>query len=225
MPLTLDKPNTPYATYITRLIEQTPAGVPIFTEEITQLLSNQFALKTDQARKIVNTNLHRLKGTQLENFRKGIYYKPKVTVFGRAPLNQNEIIVKKYITQKNEVIGYETGPSFLQKIGLTTQIPKHRYIATNVVNHKGNRIDKELKIVLRKPKIAVTNDNVKYLQIIDAAENKDRASIDATNPMQILNDYIVKNGLDFGKLVAIAKTRYPKEVLTRVIEIAEATRL
>ena len=47
-------------------------------------LVEEFGLEKDQARGIVNTNLNRLNGVILEGFRKGIYYKPKATAFGKC---------------------------------------------------------------------------------------------------------------------------------------------
>lgn len=217
--------NTNYAAFINDLINKIPAGSPIFTTEITSIVVKELHLDLNRARKIVNTSLNRLKGTSIENFRKGIYYKPKVTVFGKTPLNPTQIIFKRYVAQENEIVGYETGASFLQKLGLTTQLSKNYYIATNLVNHKGNKIDNELKVVLRKPKVTIDKNNVKYLQVLDAVENKDRITVDASNPLKIINDFIEQNYLDFKLLVALASTKYPKEVLARLIKIAQVTRL
>lgn len=220
-----EKNNTNYAEYITNIINTIPDGSPIFTNEITNTLVRELNIEFNRARKIVNTNLNRLKGTSIENFRKGIYYRPKVTVFGKTPLNPTQIILKKYVTQQNEIVGYETGASFLQKVGLATQIPKYHYIVSNAVNHRGNKVDNELKVVLRKPKVRIDTKNFKYLQVLDAVENKDRIPVDAKCPFKILNDFIEKNSLDFGKLVAIADKEYPKEVLIRLVKLAQVTRL
>jgi hypothetical protein len=217
--------NKNYTLFITNIIEKIPEGSPIFTNEITSIVVKELHIDLNRARKIVNTSLNRLKGTSIESFRKGIYYKPKLTVFGKSPLNPTQIISKKYVTHENEIVGYETGASFLQKLGLTTQISKHYYIATNLVKHKGNKIDDELKVVLRKPKVSINKNNVKYLQVLDAVENKDRVTVDASNPLKIVNDFIEQNYLDFKTLVALASTEYPKEVLTRLIKIAQVTRL
>lgn len=224
--ITVDKKNnTNYATFINDIIKKVPEGTPIFTSEITSIVVKELHIDQHRASKIVNTNLNRLKGTSIENFCKGIYYKPKVTIFGKTPLNPTQIIFQKYVSQKNDIVGYETGASFLQKIGLATQIPKYHHIVTNLVNHRGNKVDNELKVVLRKPKVRIDMKNVKYFQVLDAVENKDRIPVDAKLPYKILNDFIEQNSLDFGRLIALADTEYPKIVLTRLIKIAQATRL
>lgn len=224
MPTTITEPRN-YGAYITQLIETLPAGTPIFTDEITDRLVKEFCIDLCRARKIVNTNMNRLNGLMINNFRKGVYYKPKQTAFGKAPLNPTQLILKKYIKRDENVLGYETGASLIQKLGLTTQIPKYQYIATNEVNHKGNKVDIELKVILRKPKVEITNENFKYLQILDVIENKDAIIIDAVKPLEIINEFILKNQLDFGRLVAFAVKKYSKEVFNRVGHLAEVTRL
>lgn len=80
----------------------------------------------------MNTNLYRLRGQSIDSFRKGAYYKHKTTVFGKTPMNPAQFINKQYIQRNDDIVGYETGASLFQEIGLTTQLPKYQYIATNV---------------------------------------------------------------------------------------------
>ena len=214
-----------YGQFVVEKINEIPEGIPIFTEEISDLLVAEFGIENIRARKIVNTTLNRMNGTLIQNYRKGIYYKPKTTIFGKTPLNPMEVTTKMYLKKGNLIIGYETGPSLLQKIGLTTQIPKYRYIATNKYNHKGNRIIEDMKVVIRKPNTLVQEDNILYLQLIDAIENKDKINIDSSNPSGILNDYIVRNKLDYGKLIAIAARYYGKEIIMQISDLAVKTRL
>lgn len=189
------------------------------------MLVKEFGIDATQAKKIVNTTLNRINGTLIQNYRKGIYYKPKTTVFGKTPLNPMQVAAKMYMNNSGRIIGYETGPSLLQKIGLTTQIPKYRYIATNKYNHKGNRVIEDMKVVIRKPNTPVNEENIPYLQLIDAIENKDGVNIDCENPAEILNDFIVKNKLDFGKIIALAAKNYNREVILRITDLAVKTRL
>jgi len=124
------------------------------------------------------------------------------------------------VNTNNEIIGYETGPSFLNKIGLTTQIPKNKYFATNLYQRNGSRVDKNLNVAIRKPSIKVTADNYKYLQLLDAIENKDNTIIDAIHPEKVIFNYIKKSNLDFMKLIVLARKYYKKEVLLQIVDIA-----
>ncbi|MBP3041053.1 hypothetical protein J9303_16425, partial [Bacillaceae bacterium Marseille-Q3522] len=105
----------------------------------------------------------------------------------------------------------------MHKLGLTSHLPKFKYIATNTAQkQRGSRVHIELKVIVQKPRIKVTNDNYIYLQVIDAIENKDKVLIDAHNPYELINDYIEKHNLDFGKLIGMATKNYSMEVLHRI---------
>jgi hypothetical protein len=78
----------------------------------------------------------------------------------------------------------------LNKIGLTTQIVKYKYYATNVFKQNGSRVDKKLNILIRKPIVMVTDENHRYLQILDVIENKDKSPIDSLHPEKIIFNYI-----------------------------------
>jgi hypothetical protein len=104
--------NKPYAAYIAKTVENMPAGTLFFTEEITNQLVDEFKIDSNRARKIVNTNLNRLKEKYIDNFRKGAYYKHKTTVFGKTPVNPAQYIIKKYIRRNEDIVGYETGIPF-----------------------------------------------------------------------------------------------------------------
>lgn len=214
-----------YKEYIKNQIERAKVGEPIFADELAELVVKEFTIDIKQAKGLVNTNLNRLNGSMISNYSRGIYYKPKRTVFGMTPLNPEVIAEQTYIREGNDPIGYETGASFLHKLGLTTQMPKYKFIATNKYRQRGSRVIKEMGVVLRKPYTEVTKENYLYLQIADAIENKGEYLIDATEPSLIINDYINKNHLDYGKLIALAATNYNKVVLYKIAQIAAETRL
>jgi hypothetical protein len=217
--------NNGYGNYIRKLIEEYPMNEPFFTDEIADDLAKRFNISIAQAKLIVNTNLNRLEGDIIVRYSKGIYYKPKMTVFGQTKANPMAIASKMYVYDHNEMIGYETGPSLLQQLGLTTLIPKYRYIATNRYKHNGSRVIEDLGLVIRKPKTTVNHANYKYLQILDAVENKDNIALESDNPYKTFNDYITRNDLDYGKLIGLAGKSYGKEVVLRIGVLAASTRI
>lgn len=209
-----------YGQYIADIIHHLPNGVPIYTENIAKALAKQFKLEFGKAKGLVNVNLKRIADdNNLERYQKGIYYKAQTTPFGKTKLNPAHIARDVYIHKNGRIIGYETGASFLNKIGLTTQIAKYKYYATNVFKQNGSRVDKKLSVVIRKPIVAVTEENYRYLQLLDAIGNKDKLPIDALHPEKIIFNYIKDNNLNFEKLVAYASKYYRKETLLRVGEI------
>lgn len=210
-----------YGKHIADNIEGVPFGVPIYTEEIAKNLALAFDIDLKKAKGLVNVNLKRIADNRdLERYQKGIYYKAKATPFGRTKLNPGIIAQNAYVNRNGKVIGYETGASFLNRIGLTSQLAKYTYFATNVFKHNGSRTDEDKKAVIRKPPTTVNEANYKYLQLLDAIENKDKIAIDALHPNKIILKYIADNDLDFAKIVAFAAKNYKKEVLLQLGDIA-----
>jgi hypothetical protein len=204
-------------------VKEYPPNQPIYTTRVAEKLAEKYHLQKDQAKKLVNVNLKRLFDKNIvERFQKGIYYKTIPTPFGNTRLNPTHIVRDQYILKNGDIIGYETDASFLNHIGLTTQMPRYTYIATNLSN-RGNERKEKLHIILRKPSTEVTKDNYLYLQILDAIENKNKISIDAKNPSRIYLSYILDCKLDSIKLIAFASKFYPKRVLEKFIEIAKST--
>jgi len=210
-----------YGQYIADNIFRLPFGVPIYTEDIASDLAKQFDIDLEKAKGLVNVNLKRIAdSSDLERYQKGIYYKVQVTPFGKTKLNPAHVARNAYLYKDGMIIGYETGATFLNQIGLTTQIAKYKYYATNVFKHNGSRVDEKLNVVIRKPTTAVTEENQLYLQLLDAIENKDKVPIETPNPEKIILDYLRNNNLDFVKLVAYASKYYRKEILLRIGENA-----
>ncbi len=210
-----------YGKYVANNIEGAPFGVPIYTEEIANNLALEYHIGIKKAKGLVNVNLKRIAdNNNLERYQKGIYYKAKETPFGKTKLNPGLVANNAYVNKNGKIIGYETGPNFLNRIGLTSQMAKYKYYATNIFKQNGSRIEDDKKIIIRKPPATVTEDNCKYLQLLDAIENKDKIAIDAINPEKLILNYIANNHLDFAMLVAYARTKYKKEVLLRLGDIA-----
>lgn len=211
-----------YIKYIADYINQKENGIPIYTAEVAQAVAKQYKIDITQAKKVVNVNLRRLmESEEIERFQKGIYYKSKKTPFGKTKLNPNYIITDKYVTRDDQIFGYETDDTFLNKLELTTQIPKYKYIATNYYKNNGYQKNDILLTALRKPKTTITKENYKYLQMLDAIENRKKTSIDAINPNKVLHRYLKENNIDFGRLIAFAGKYYGEETLKGIAEIAQ----
>lgn len=169
--------------------------------------------------------MHKLNNNgAIERFQRGVYYKPKFGIFGKVPLDPYKVVKKKYIQNNNEVIGYETGASLFQRLGLTTQIPRYKFVASNIRKNDEHRMVNEvLKVVVRGPRTRVTKDNFKYLQILDALENKDAIYLDTKDIFNHINYFIETNHLDFRKLVGYARKHYTQKTLEKVIKLAEVS--
>ncbi|SHO54155.1 hypothetical protein [Anaerocolumna xylanovorans] len=210
-----------YGQYIADNIRSFPFGVPIYTDEIARDVAGQFRIELDQAKILVNVNLKRIADNNgLERYQKGIYYKAQETPFGKTKLNTAQVMRDMYLVRDGQRIGYETGHSFFNRIGLTTQLPKYKTYATNAFRQKGNRVEEKLGVILRRPQAEVTNENYHYLQFLDVIENREKIAVDALEPEQTLLEYIRQNELDYFRLAGYASQYYRKEVLLRLGELA-----
>ncbi|MDR3185207.1 MAG: hypothetical protein LBU04_00090 [Christensenellaceae bacterium] len=153
-------------------------------------------------------------------YQKGVYYKPQQTIFGAVPLNPFESVYKQYVESKNGITGYMTGPTLCQKLGLTTQIPKYRFYASNYVTGREKLII-NANVVLRPPRTEVTEGNFRYLQVLDIVDNKDGVAYETDDVIGKFNEIIRRFNLDFRRLVGMAKRYYPQKVVTVLINTAE----
>lgn len=212
-----------YKQYIAEYIFRLPFNIPIYTEGIAFNLAGHFNIEVGQAKTLVNVNLPRIADTyDLVRYQKGIYYRAQNTPFGKTKLNPALIIRDRYTQKSGVVTGYETGASFLNQIGLTTQIPKYKKYATNAFNQFGVKENKKLMVIIQKPRTHITEDNYLYLQILDVITNKDKVAFDVPQPEKIILDYINARKLDFIKLVGYAGKYYNKKTQLRISEIAVA---
>lgn len=210
-----------YIQYAVEAIKLYQPGDPILVGEIAYILKQTFALPFNKARAAacvcIKRAIERKAVPNLRRFERGIYYLTKETPFGETKINREKVIALKYILPN---IGYETGPLFLHKLGLTTHMPNVRHIATNKAIDN-TRDDKQLDIVLKKPRAAVNAENQYYLQFLDVLDCLDKIPIDTDNPYTILNGYIKQYQLGYDVLLAYAYRYYNKNVICEIAHVAE----
>ena len=141
----------------------------------------------------------------IEQFRKGIYYKPKRTKFGIIQIDKKKLVKKKYIDGDKQVTGYITGPELWNQWGLTTQIPRRVWIAQNI---RQKRVDEDLDVLLVKAKGTINIENIKALQYLDV--------IDQLNMIPDTNINISSN-----KMIEIFKNNFNEEGKVIILEEAK----
>jgi hypothetical protein len=105
----------------------------------------------------------------IKRFDTGIYYMPKESrLKGGVPLAADTVTVAKYISRKGKIEGYYSGNTFANLIGISTQVP---YVTEIVSNNASTRV-REVKvrnkrIILRRARTIITNDNCIVLQFLD----------------------------------------------------------
>jgi len=102
---------------------------------------------------------------KINKLSKGKYYKPQESVFGNLLPEQYQI-VKDLLENDDKRIGYITGYSIYNSLGLTTQISNVIQIGKQQTRASIKR--GRFKISFIKQKNTITKENIKLLQLLDA---------------------------------------------------------
>jgi hypothetical protein len=115
------------------------------------------ALKKSLSRLVASGKIVRLS--------KGQFYKPEISQFGTLRPTEYQV-VKDLLEVDNKVIGYLTGLSIFNELGLTTQVSNTIQIGTNIEKN----IKKRGKYIIRflRQRNTITKENIYLLQILDS---------------------------------------------------------
>jgi len=130
----------------------------VFTYDVFDIpVNNIGALKMALNRLVSSGKIVRLS--------KGLFYKPEITEFGvlRPPEYQ---VVKNLLEDNGIIIGYLTGVSAFNKLGLTTQLSNTIQIGTNIDRKSKKRGKFNIRFI--KQKNTITKDIIYFLQILDS---------------------------------------------------------
>ena len=206
-----------YMECLTLFIRKKAYRMPIYSREIKALFMEQFAMEEKEAGAAAAVCVKRIMDQgiipELRCYHKGIYYLAKQTVFGELGIDHNRLIEDKYIVPD---IGYDTGYWLLHRMGLTTQMPATRTIATNKATKRA-RLDKRLEVTICPPKTTVTEQNREYLRTLDVLDLLKDAPIDVEDPYRIIADFIRQQKLQYDILLAMADRYYGRNT---VLELA-----
>lgn len=211
-----------YIEFVKEYIERQEYGDPIYTKDIAVSLAGRFGLEGRRAAAAVSVALKRLLDEDripgLRRYQKGIYYRTRQSAFGEIRIRKDKMIERKYLSPDQ---GYETGAGLFYRMGLTTQIPARRYIATNAVR-AGIKNDDKLGVSVCPPKTKVTSENKGYLRVLDVLEQMDHIPYDAENPYDLISVYIDHSGLKYEKLLSYADRFYNQKTVLRIGHVARA---
>ena len=209
-----------YINYICNAVKQTETGSPIYTHRIADMLADEYNMENREASAATSVAIKRIIDgkliPELRFYQKGIYYLTEATPFGEVGINKEQLIADKYIDPDN---GYETGLTLLHNMGLTSQIPRERVIASNVAK-ECVRTDIRLGVTIRPPKTWITADNKQYLQTLDAIELMNKAPIDAEHPYRVIAGFIKKQKLSYERLLNLADHYYTKNTILNLAHTA-----
>ena len=153
------------------LLEKYGYDEPIFSNQVKEDLTMNPNTVRQQFKRLTD------KG-QIEKVRNGLYFIPKKQpLFGSPVLNVERIIQRKFLENKNKVTGYITGTNFANQLGLTSQTAAVATVVTNITSS----IKREItfynnKVIIKKPRVRVTNENYRLLQVLDLLNDYDSCS-------------------------------------------------
>ena len=168
-------------------------ATPIFLKDVRIGGKSKAAIKESFYRAV--------KEGKLERQSNGVYYIRKKQEFGGGIFFE-DIIEKKYIysdyadcdLKKLFVIGYYSGMTFLNQIGISEQVPAILEVTTNnTSSNKRIYVSRGSKAIVRKARTEVTYQNYKMLQFLDMFHWLSLWEI--KEKKELLRKYIVDNYL------------------------------
>lgn len=150
----------------------------------------------------------------------GVYYKPYKTVLGtEGKISIDKFIEKKYIKTNNELSGYICGISLYNKYGFTTQIPSVIEVTSNEATTKQRKLIIDgYKVIVYKPAVKITNENIKELEFLDLMTYIDKYSeLKGDELKRKLKEYVSNANIDFDRIKKYLPL-YPDRVYRNIFE-------
>jgi len=145
------------AEYITNSIDRLPKGY-VFTYE-------DFMGEVKKKEAVIKALNRMVASGKISKLSKGKYYKPEKTNFGELTPPQYQI-VKDLLENDGKIIGYLTGFSIYNQLGLTTQVSNLIQIGRNEV--RPAVIRERYTISFIRQRNTITKENIPLLQLLDA---------------------------------------------------------
>ena len=153
-------------------------------------------------------------------FEQGVYYFPKIGIFGDLmPLSSDTVAVHKYIMRKGKRIGYYSGHTLANRIGLSMQVPFIQEIISNYAPASVRKIMiKNKQHIIRRPVIKITEDNAAVLQFLDCLKDLDRCSeLEPKESGKILSEFAMDNNIT-KEMVDMYIDNYPIKIYKAIYE-------
>lgn len=145
------------STQIRKLIKQLPEG-KTFRYDDLRISKEEYTTAAKVLERMQKVGL-------IRKVSKGVFYKPKQTVFGELAPDYDELL-RPYLFENGKRIAYETGTTLYKRLGLTSQMAFRIKIAS-----RGKRIAINrgtLKADAVKSYAEVTDSNYEVLGLLDA---------------------------------------------------------
>ena len=182
------------------LLENYGYNEPIFLNDLKIEELSENAVRQSVKRLVANGFL--------ERYDNGIYYIPKQGgLLGKSYLDPFLVIMRKYVRSKTETFGYVTGISFVNQLGLTTQMPAIIEIVTNREATNGRTVTVGNQKVRIKTAVEVSDNNAELLQLLDGIGQSEKyTELTMEDTIDTMRSYVKKK-------------RFTKEQLSEVTSV------
>ena len=151
-----------------RLQERYGLDEPILTNEIMAAFSEYSRPRVFQMIQEAEKN------EQLIRYDTGVYYLPTQTEFGKSVISVNQVVNKKYIKNNGEIFGIYGRFVIALNFLLSYQVPNTIEVITNNETRRIREIEiRERRVILRKSRCPITNDNYTAYTIMELFSNLD----------------------------------------------------
>lgn len=153
-------------------------------------------------------------------FEDGIYYFPKTNILGeKMVLSAETVAIHKYIMRKGKRIGYYSGYTLANRMGLSTQVPFTEEITSNFAPAQVREITiKNRKYIVRRSTIEITDENAKVLQFLECLKDIEKCAEEELEICgQILTKYAIEHAItkqDIDRFIG----KYPKKIYKAIYD-------
>lgn len=157
---------------------------------------------------------------KIERFYNGVYFLSYKTILGtKGKISIEKYLNKKYLNYNGMTSGYITGYKLANLYGFTTQNPSCYEVCSNEATTKQRKLNIEgFQIVVYKPVVEITNENISALQFLDLMSSIDKYSeIKGTEYIEKLQYFIYDIKVDFD-LVKQYISLYPDRVYRNIYQ-------
>ena len=159
-----------------------------------------------------------LKTDRLNRYSRGVYCIPKETEFGIATLTPDLVATRRYVNDDNNIYGFYSGLSLLNRFVVVTQMPSTLEIISNKEKSRKRLVKIDFgNFILRKPRFEINKDNCNYYEILQLFYEVSKGFKINNMTKQLLSDYVKEHNLKQEKLLKYA-TSFPRVVMKQLIE-------
>lgn len=196
------------------LLDEYGYDEPILTEQLKEELKLNPSTLRQYIKRLSDKGL-------LVKVQNGIYFIPKKKpMFGSAVLDTDQVVRKKFLEDRDRIIGYKSGTNFANALGLTSQTAAVATIVTNNASAAKREVTVYKKrVIIRKPRVNVNRSNYKLLQVLDLLNNYEQYS---EKPLEVAKEKILSylEGLSLNEQeVKEYLDEYPIKTKLRVYEL------